>query len=292
MKKKTTIWVTSIAAICILCSKGNAQVSIRSTESTIDMVMLANNLSSRIINLFVLDSLVANEPGQTRDYNTPLVHLANFELELGNTAAKDILKTLYSAMQGQQLPNLVLNKVNAQGRIVERREYNSIIVKEIILPELKSDAREAARAKVYLQAANVLYDNSPGGNVHFGPEKGARMTSPNIFRLEMGSLPTQKVMRVGTIKIVPSSVTGYLYFNLDVPSDDARQWNDWLRANNTGGGNQTPQATISLMDERQQQTLSIQIAQVEIVSISATSNPTSIPKITIGLRTTTPPAIY
>lgn len=291
MKKKFITYLCSALTVLMLCSKGNTQVSIRQAEATTDMIQVLNK-SARISNLLVIDSVGQNYPGQTGDHNNHLVHLAVFGIELGSDAAKDILKILYSGMQGQQLPNLILAKVNAQGRIAEQREFNSITVKEIVLPELKSDSREPAQAKVSIQAETVVYDN--GGSMYnaFGSDKNSRLGSASLFSLEMGSLPAQRVMRISSIKILPSFSPGYLYFSIDIPLADATEWKRWLEGN--ADLNQPPQALIILRNESAQQQFAVQLSQVEIVSISAMSNSersASFPKITIGLKTIMPPAI-
>lgn len=296
MKKNSITYLLAAFAAIVLYNNTHAQLSIRTSIGATSDLVTVNNVSAGVTNLFVIDSLGQTEPGQVRDYQSPILHLATFEIDLGSNG-KNILKTLYSAMQGQQAPNLTLNKVNSDGKILENRDYSSITVKEIILPEFKADSREIAKAKVTIQAQNV-YNNSGGKGMSAKFDKGARGATANLIRLNMDDFPETRAVGISNIKIVPSSAAGYLYFNIVIPSEETRQWNDWLNANARQNA-QTRNATINFLDETLKEIFSIQLSQVEIVSISSQSNSTisspghstGIPKITIGLRTNQNPVL-
>ena len=228
--------------------------------------------------------------GQARDYETPIVHLACFEIMLGSPEAKNILTALYSGIQGQQIPALTLYKLNSQFQIMEERNFSMVTVKEILFPELNAESREPSKAKVIIQAHDVLVHDNPGGRMATYPDKGSRMAIGNRFRLVVDNLPAQRVLRISNLRTIASSKPEYLHFSVDLPSEDAREWKDWFKT--SVGNPRNKEASIILVDETTSQNIfSIQLSEVEIVSVSASSIPGSIAKTTIGLRTMNRPLI-
>ena len=288
MKKTTTSFLLVALATFILYGNLHAQrLTVGSASG--DMITV-NTSTASINNLVIIDSLGQNETGQVREYKTPIVHLASFEIALGSPEAKNILTALYSGIQGQQIPTLTLNKLNTQGQVMEERNFNMVTVKEILFPELNAESREISKAKVIIQADDVLYNGQTGGRISAYSDRKSRAATVNMFRLVVSDLPAHRALRISNLRIVSSSKPEYLYFSVDLPSEDARQWNDWFR---TGAGNgRNKQASVTMMDETSpQDVFSIQLSEVEIVSVSVSSIPGGIAKTTIGLRTRNIPTI-
>jgi hypothetical protein len=288
MKKTTIISLLSAIATFILYSNLNAQRL--TTGSMTSDVVTVNNSSATVNNLFMMDSIDAGyQAGETRSFGNEVMHLASFEIELGSTDAINILKTLFSGIQGQQLQALTLHKLSSQRQVIEERSFGFVTVKEILFPELNAESMETAKAKVIIQARDVFNDSKSGHRIVTDPGR-SKMAASNRFRLIMGDLPAQRVLRISNLRIVPSFKAEHLYFSLDVPSEDANRWKDWF---NTGAGRGVSKdAFISLLDETASQDIfSLQLSEVEIVSVSVLSNPRSIPKTTIGLRTRNIPII-
>ena len=172
MKKTTAMFLLSSIVTFFLYGNLNAQRL--SVGGTSDMVTV-NNLSASVSNLLVVDSLGQNETGQVGDYASPIVHLACFEIELGSSDSKNILTTLFSGIQGQQLQRLTLNKLNSQGHVIEERDYSMVTVKEIHFPEWNAESSETAKAKVIIQAHEVLYHDNTGGKIGTHPDKRSEM---------------------------------------------------------------------------------------------------------------------
>ena len=287
MKKTTAIYLLSTITTFILYGNLHAQ---RLTVGATSDIVTVNSSSASVNNLLVIDSLGQSEVGQVRDYEPPIVHLACFEIVLGSPEAKNILTALYSGIQGQQIPALTLQKLNAQRQVMEERNFSMVTVKEILFPELNAELREPSKAKVIIQAHDVSYHDNPGGRMATYPDKGSRMAISSRFRLVVDNLPAQRVLRISNLRIIPSSKPEYLYFSVDLPSEDARQWNDWFKTTVANPSNK--EASIILMDEATSQNVfSIQLSEVEIVSVSVSSIPGSVAKTRIGLRTKNLPVI-
>lgn len=287
--KKNNMKNTFIAAIVMICLFGNVDAQRITRAVDVGDILTLNNLAARVINLIVVDSIGQTEAGQARGYNTPVVHMASFEIELGRTDAINITKALYSSINGQPLQSLTVSKLNLQGQGTEERIFGTVTVKEIAFAELNAESREPAKVKITIQADDVQY-NDQGGQGWAESVKGNRVASAGRFSMVMGNLPTQGVMRIGNLKIVASSRSQPVRFSVDIPSADAGPWYHWF--NTGGGGNENKEATITLVESDQSRViLSFELSQVEIVSSSVASTPGRISKTTIGLRTSHAPVI-
>ncbi|HEX5171732.1 MAG TPA: hypothetical protein VFW11_21280 [Cyclobacteriaceae bacterium] len=294
MKKKNTISLLStIMAAFIFFGRVNAQ-----RDMTGDVVTIAGS-SASISNLMIVDSInMGGVRGRDRFPTREIIHLASFEIELGSADAVSVFKTLYSGTQGQQLPDVTINRSNMQTRSGEERIFNAVTVKEISFLELNTESREAPKAKVIIQAQNVSHQESSAGGATTDPTRLSKGVRGNKFKLTIGNLPAQSVSRISKLKITPSTSSEYTYFNLDISSAEERFWSDWLNAG-AGGDDKANEATISLQDERNQDILSIQLSAVEISSISPSNSPnltsgttrSTGAKTRIGLRTKNMPTV-
>jgi hypothetical protein len=277
--KKTNIIAPFIMATAILTTATYAQRGPAYGEITSDQFSI-NNFTVKVTNLSITDSFNVNE---AMSEGNDLTHFASFEIELGSTDAANILKTLYAGIGGTQLQEVVLRKINSRQESIQERIFNMPTVKEIVFPELNAESRESPKAKVTLQASNVLYRNGDGKAIY---DRFRGRMAGNKFKLTMDALPTTGVFRISSFKLVQPSKDPYLYFSVDVPTADAQQWYDWL--NSRKNGSQFKAGFITLMDETLQQVLSIQLLQLEIVSVSTISASGSSAKSKIGLLTRQP----
>ncbi|HEX5113119.1 MAG TPA: hypothetical protein VFV79_09745, partial [Saprospiraceae bacterium] len=261
MKTINTISLLSLIMSFIFFGKVNAQ-----RDMTGDVVTVISS-SAGISNLMIVDSINVGVHGRDRFPTREIIHLASFEIELGSADAVNILKTFYSGTQGQQLPDVTINRSNMQTRSGEERIFNAVTVKEISFLELNAESREAPKAKVIIQAQNVSHQESSAGGTTSDPTRLSKGVHGNKFKLTIGNLPAQSVSRISRLKITPSTSPEYTYFNLDISSAEERFWSDWLNAG-AGGDDKANEAIISLQDERNQDILSIQLSAVEISSIS------------------------
>lgn len=288
MKTKIILPFFVIAATFVLNGNLNAQRYTRITDATNDMVSI-NNMSVSISNLFMLDSITQQEVGQVREFKPPIIHQASFEMTLTSGDAINVLKALYAGINGQPLPSLVISRLNVQGQAVDEREFTMVTVKEIGFHDLNADAKAAAKVKVVLQAEEVMYNNNPGYKGVSDSGRLSKISTGNKFRIVVGELPADDVLQISNLTIVSSTTQSNLQFTLDIPMASAKGWSDWF---NTTRDRQTKDATISLVDAAGSQPfVSIEIPQVEIVSMSVRSTPGSIARTTIGLRTNQLPTI-
>ncbi len=281
MKKTTTIFLLSAIATIMSYSNLDAQVA-RIYNSTSfggeGDIVTVNNASAKINNLFIMDSIKAP-------------HIASFEIELNSAGdTKKILTSLLSAAQGNQPLKLSFSKLNYQNQIVEERDYKSVTVNEILLPDFNTTSKETSKLRVKIQAEDVSVksDINEAATQLQVSTKGASIKgalSAN-FRLVMGNLPTQRVTSISNLRISNQASDGYMNFSVEVPRIDSKQWKDWF---NTGaGGGRSEEATISFMDPTMSNEItSLHLSGVEIVSVSEFSNSSQdgIPKTMIGLRT-------
>jgi hypothetical protein len=277
MKKTTTILLLLIASVLFTRSYG--QRSPAYGEITSDQFSL-NNLSARVSNLSLIDSFNVN--GDSPE-GYDLTHFASFDIELGSQDAANIVKVLYAGIGGNQLPEAVLRKMNSRQEAIQEQAFNMATVKEIVFPELNAESRDSPKARITLQASNVSYRNGDG-KAMFDRSRG-RMAG-NRFKLTMAGLPTNGVLRISSLRFVPSSKDPFLYFSVDVPSADIQQWYDWL--NSRKNGSQYKAGYITLQDESLKQVLSIELAQLEIVSVATVSTSGNIARSKIGLLTRQP----
>jgi hypothetical protein len=167
-----------------------------------------------------------------------------------------------------------------------------VTVKEILFPELNGESREISKVKVIIQAHDVLYREKTGGSTSAYLDKNSRQAQAinSSFRLVVDNLPTQRTLRISNLRIVPSSQSTPLCLSIDVASQDAQQWNDWFRT--AAGSGLKKEASITLLDQTMSQNIfSLQLSELEIVSVSAWSIPGGVPKTTVGLRTRNIPTI-
>ena len=257
------------------------------TDAAKDMITV-NNRSMPISNLSIVDSISQQHVGRIRETGPSIVHSASFVMELTTGDAIDILKGLYAGMDGTELPAVLITKLNAQGMGVDEREFHLVAVKEIDFQGLNALSQEAAKAKVTIQAQEVMYNNSPANRSTGDAGRFSRMPTGNKFSLVLGGTPVEDALQIFNLKITSSSRPAYLHFNVDVPYGNTALWTDWFAAN---ANHQTREATISVIDATGAQTLLIELLQLEIVSISTKNNPGNIARTTIGLRTNQMPAI-
>jgi hypothetical protein len=237
----------------------------RSYSESVDIVTI-DNVSASIKNLFIMDSL-----------KSP--HLASFEIELNATSdSKKIVASLLSAVQSNQALKLSLGRLNPQSQVMEQMDYKFPVVSEIIFSDLNAASKEPMRLTVKIRAQDVSVSSE---NKQTPLPVSARSVLCSNFKLGMGSLPTQRVSSITNLRI-SNPMPGYMNFTIEVARVDARPWKDWF---NTGaGGLRREKSVISLLDAGMSELFSIQVPDVEIVSISESDNSQGIAKTVIGLR--------
>lgn len=273
MTKTAAIFQLPAMIAIISCVNLHAQINQARTvnyDGAGDLVTI-DNISARVYNLFTMDSV-----------KSP--HIASFEMELNSSGdLKNILASLLSAAQGNQPLKLTVNKLNSQNQIIESRDYRSAMVSEIIFPDFNASSKETSKLKVKMLAQDVSVKSDINQSAPQLPMPGKGAITGN-FKLVMGTLPTQRVYSINNLRITNPNFNGFLNFSVEVLKTDSKPWKDWF---NTGaGGGRREKATISLMDATfSNEITSLQLPDVEILSISESSNPQSLAKTVIGLRT-------
>lgn len=290
MKKALATILPLVWIVFLLTGNLHAQISIKDTRSGADLVEV-NSLTTGVSNLYITDSLSRSRL-EISDFNKGTVlHTASFEIALNIENVQNILKVLYSSMQGQSLSNITFKKLNAKSQVIEQRNYSPVTVKEIVFPGLDAVSKEQARARITIQGQNLSFDNKGYGSSRNSYSKTAAI---NAFAIMIDGMTTNRVSRISSLRIVPVSEREYLFFSLEFLTEDIKQWYDWLNTVYTTatGSPVRRNVSIKLTDQTMRNDIvSIELPQVEIVSISSSNDPNSISKTTVLLRTTQNPVI-
>lgn len=272
----------------VIHENASAQVKVRSYGGKLLELITINGTTAGVTDLSILDTLDKGNSLQDKDRisSDPILHLANFKIYLDNDGL-GVLKSLFNLGQkGAPVSSLIISRISGTDLIVEKRVFSGVTIKEISLSQLNPEAKiEIPTAEVTIRADQVINDFNRRGSTPGTSKPRAVGSTGSMFMLNMDNIPTQSVSRVGSIKIFSSSNAGYIYFDIDIPLTEITQWMNWLN-NRPGGEIERRNAIISLRDRSMHDIGSIQLPQVEIISISSPqSSPDRIPGITIGLRT-------
>ncbi|MCC7402092.1 MAG: hypothetical protein IT214_11470 [Chitinophagaceae bacterium] len=290
MKKCLVTVLPLVWIVFLLTGNLHAQISIKDIRSGTDLVEV-NSISTGVSNVYITDSLSRNSLGISDVNKATVLHTASFEIALNIENVQNILKVLYSSMQGQSLSNITFKKLNATNQVVEQRNYSPVTVKEIVFPGLDAVSKEPARARITIQGQNLSFDNKGYGSSKNSHSKTATI---NAFAILIDGMTTNWISRISSLRIVPASEREYLFFSLEFLKEDIMQWYDWLNTvYTTATGSPVPRnVSIKLTNQTMKNDMVyIELPQVEIVSISSSNDPNSIPKTTVLLRTTQNPVI-
>jgi len=233
-------------------------------------VLTVNGITINVANVFTLDSM-----------KTP--HYTSFDIDVsadGDT--KRVLELFFNSLQNKSSLKLTIQKLNFQLQVQETRNYNGAIIADIIVPDLNATSKDALKFRVKVLSSDL--SSTEGGSSSMKPVAKTKMALASNFKLVLGNLPAARTIAINNLRMTNYLINGYINFNIDIARVDSRQWKDWFT--NGAGGGKREQGTITLLEANLQTELAtIQLTDVEIVSVSEMdSSSDTIAKTTIGLR--------